>query len=109
MPEMIYRVVEHDGGWAYVAGGAYSEAYPTAEQARAAATSAAQRQRLEGDTSYIEYEDAGGEWHQELAAGGDRPETSVADEGEDRGPGSLSRDVRAEEPLPEGPGRRARP
>ena len=34
---------------------------------------------MPGETTGISYEDAGGEWHEELAEGDDRPETGVKD------------------------------
>lgn len=109
MASVRYTVVEHDGGWAYRVGGIYSETFPTHEEAHAAAEAAAQRQQLAGETTDIEYEDAAGHWRHELSRADDRPETEVEDgdaedEG-DEGPVSLSRDVGADEPLPDGPRR----
>src|SRR5687768_87174 len=83
MPHITYQVVEHDGGWAYRVGDVYSETYPTHESAAAAARDAAERQHLAGRTETIEYQDRDSRWHQEIADGGDRPETDVADTGED--------------------------
>ena len=40
---------------------------------------AAAEQRTPGRTEAIEYEDASGKWHTELAQGSDRPETDVED------------------------------
>lgn len=80
MPQVTYEVVEHDGGWAYKVGDVYSETFPTHEAAHAAAAEAAERQQLEGRSAVIEFEDAAGRWHNEVAFGGDRPETSVKDE-----------------------------
>ena len=37
MSSVIYKVVKHDGGWAYEANGTYSELFPTREAARKAA------------------------------------------------------------------------
>ena len=59
--------------------------------------------QTEGQTTDIEFEDANGQWHVELAEGGDRPETHVEDDSSQ--PRTLSRDVGAEEPLPDGPRR----
>ena len=101
MTHVTYEVVEHDGGWAYRVGPVFSERFATHAEAHKAAEAAAQRQQVEGVTEAIEYEDAKGQWHTELAQGGDRPETEVEDD-EDR-PASLSRDVGADEPLPNGP------
>lgn len=80
MPKLVYEVVEHDGGWAYRVGDVFSETFATHQAAHDAAASAAERQRHEGTTAPIEYEDSNGEWHQEVAQGGDRPETEVEDE-----------------------------
>jgi len=69
MSKIVYRVVKHDGGWAYEANGTYSEPFPTREAARKAATP--------GETTPISYEDEKGRWHDEVAAGGDRPKAEV--------------------------------
>jgi hypothetical protein len=79
MPQIIYEVVEHDGGWAYKVGAVFSETFPTHERAHQAAAEAAQRQQVGGETSAIEYEDSAGVWHRETADGGDRPSTVVED------------------------------
>jgi uncharacterized protein DUF2188 len=79
MSKVTYEVVEHDGGWAYRVGDVISETFPTHAAAHAAAATAAGRQRIAGQTDGIEYEDSKGEWHQEVAEGGDRPETEVDD------------------------------
>lgn len=79
MASEVYEVVEHDGGWAYKANGAFSEAYPTREAAHKAAERAAREQRIPGDSAEIQYEDAKGEWHTEHSRGNDRPWTSVKD------------------------------
>jgi hypothetical protein len=108
MASVRYTVVEHDGGWAYRVGGIYSETFPTHEAAHSAAAAAAQRQHLAGETTDIEYEDAAGNWRTEFSRAGDRPETEVEDDqapDEDENPASLSRDVGADEPLPDGPRR----
>src|SRR5436190_18115585 len=79
MPEVIYEIVEHDGGWAYRVDGVYSEPFPSHDEARRAAERAAKEQVIRGDTTDISYEDKEGRWHDELAKGSDRPETD--DEG----------------------------
>lgn len=79
MTEVVYEIVEHDGGWAYKVGGVYSETFATHERAHAAATTAAREQRAPGETQPIEYEDSAGRWHEETAPGGERPNTSVKD------------------------------
>jgi hypothetical protein len=44
MSEIIYEIVEHDGGWAYKANGVFSESFPSHAEARAAAEAAAAEQ-----------------------------------------------------------------
>jgi hypothetical protein len=79
MTHVTYRIVEHDGGWAYQVEGSYSETFPTHEAALRAARRAAQEQRVPGSTEAIEWEDKDGKWHTETAAGADRPDTDVED------------------------------
>lgn len=83
--EIVYEVVEHDGGWAYRVGDVYSERYASHDDAREAAEAAARRQQLEGEPEVIEYEDADGKWHVELEPGDERPATGVADRTAHRG------------------------
>lgn len=77
MAHLTYHIVEHDGGWAYQVDGTYSETFRSHDQARAAAHRAAQEQRVGGQTAGIVYEDRNGQWREEIADGGDRPETDV--------------------------------
>ncbi len=77
MSSITYKVVKHDGGWAYEANGTFSERFPTREAAREAAKLAAREQAAPGDTTLISYEDEKGEWHKEVDSGTDRPKTSV--------------------------------
>jgi hypothetical protein len=77
--KVVYQIVQHDGGWAYKVGTVLSEPFPTHEAAHAAAAAAAERQRHAGQTEAIEYEDTSGKWHEELADGGDRPDTELDD------------------------------
>jgi hypothetical protein len=77
MSQIIYEIVQHDGGWAYRVNGTYSERFASHDAARAAATRAAHEQREPGVSTLISWEDSAGHWHKELAAGGDRPKTSV--------------------------------
>ena len=77
---VTYRIVEHDGGWAYKLGDVFSEPFRTRDAAVKAAHRVAAEQQVAGQTHAIEYEDESGNWHQELARGDDRPETEV-DEG----------------------------
>ena len=74
---ITYEVVEHDGGWAYRVDGAFSEAFPSHDEARIAAERAAGEQIVPGDTTEISWEDKEGHWHDELSVGNDRPETEV--------------------------------
>jgi hypothetical protein len=79
MSKIIYRIVRHDGGWAYQVSGTYSEPYPTREAARLAACLAAKEQsaRSAEEPTLIEYEDDNGKWHREVADADDRPEAVV--------------------------------
>jgi hypothetical protein len=79
MTHISYRIVQHDGGWAYKVGDVFSEPFPSHEAALAAARKAAREQRTPGRTEVIEWEDANGQWHTETASGSDRPETDVLD------------------------------
>lgn len=79
MTKVTYRIVEHDGGWAYKVGDVFSETFGSHEEAHAAAEQAAREQRMSGDTTPIEYEDKAGTWHEETAPGSDRPDTEVKD------------------------------
>jgi hypothetical protein len=79
MSHVTYEIVQHDGGWAYKANGAFSEPFATHDEALEAARIAAEEQRLPGHTEIIEWEDDKGKWHTETAPGRDRPETEVKD------------------------------
>jgi hypothetical protein len=79
MSHVTYRIVQHDGGWAYTVDGVFSESFATHAAAVAAAKRAASEQRTPGRTEMIEYETADGKWHTETASGSDRPETDVQD------------------------------
>jgi hypothetical protein len=79
MSHVIYKIVQHDGGWAYTVDGVFSEPFATHAAALAAAKRAAAEQRVPGRTEAIEYETPDGKWHTETAAGGDRPDTDVED------------------------------
>ena len=79
MSEVIYEIVEHDGGWAYKANGVFSETFPSHADALEAAQAAAAEQRVPGATQIIQYEDEDGRWHTETARGSDRPVTEVKD------------------------------
>lgn len=77
MAHITYRIVEHDGGWAYTLDGTYSETYPSREAARGAAVRAAREQKVPDRNAVIEYETTAGQWVTENADGHDRPETEV--------------------------------
>lgn len=77
MSKITYEIVEHDGGWAYRADGVYSETFPSHEAALNAAQRAAREQTVPGETKGISFEDEQGVWHDEIASGGDRPDTQV--------------------------------
>jgi len=79
MSHVTYKIVQHDGGWAYKVDGVFSEPFPTHAAALLAARAAAQEQRVPGRTEVIEWEDANGKWHTETASGSDRPQTDVKD------------------------------
>lgn len=77
MSHVTYRIVEHDGGWAYKVGDTFSETFPDHDSAKAAAVRAAREQKVSDETSLIEYADSTGAWVTERADGHDRPETDV--------------------------------
>lgn len=72
-----YKLVPHDGGWAYTLNGAFSETFATHDVALKAARRVAAEQRVPGENSYIEYQTADGKWHIEHVLGSDRPQTEV--------------------------------
>lgn len=77
MTKITYEIVEHDGGWAYQVDGVFSETFPSHNRARRAAEQVAKEQVVSEDTTGISYEDKDDRWHDEVAAGNDRPETDV--------------------------------
>lgn len=79
MATIHYKIVQHDGGWAYKLGDVFSESFRTHDQALSAARRAAREQERPDETRAILWEDANGKWHEELARGNDRPETEVDD------------------------------
>lgn len=79
MTDITYTIVEHDGGWANKLGDVFSETFRTHDAALHAAQRAAGEQRIGGEDTGIVYEDAKGQWHEELSAGDDRPTTHVED------------------------------
>jgi hypothetical protein len=77
MSKIVYKVIKHDGGWAYEANGTFSEPFRTRDEARAAAKLAASEQVAPGETAGISYEDEKGNWHDKVDSGTDRPEAVV--------------------------------
>jgi len=77
MARIHYRIVAHDGGWAYKLNDVFSEPFSSRSAALAAARRVAAEQRVPGDTTQIEYEDEYGKWHTELSEGDDRPDVDV--------------------------------
>jgi hypothetical protein len=77
MVQITYRIVEHDGGWAYRLGDTYSETYPDHDSARAAAVAVSREQRVSDEDAFIEWEDTNGRWITERADGHDRPDADV--------------------------------
>ena len=77
MTDIYYRVVQHDGGWAYKLGDVFSETFPSREAALRAARRVAAEQEAPGETAAILYEDESGQWREEISDGADRPHTGV--------------------------------
>lgn len=81
MADITYRIVEHDGGWAYKLADVFSETFPSRDAALRAARLVAAEQAAPGDTAPILYQDASGAWHEETSRGDDRPHAEVRDAG----------------------------
>ena len=79
MTNIVYEIVEHDGGWAYKLGDVFSETYPSKELATAAANDVAERQQVAGEPEVVQYQNAEGSWREESVSGEDRPEVDVRD------------------------------
>jgi Uncharacterized protein conserved in bacteria (DUF2188) len=77
MSKIIYRVVRHDGGWAYTADGTFSELFRTREAARKALKVAASERVVPGETVKVSYDAEKGRWHSEADSGTDRPNARV--------------------------------
>jgi hypothetical protein len=80
MPSVTYRIVEHDGGYAYKLGDVFSESFPSHDAALKAAQRVAREQQVGGESAEITYQDASGAWRTEHVDGGDRPQAEVIDE-----------------------------
>ena len=78
MSEITYRIVEHDGGFAYKVGDVFSETYPSHDEALQVAQAAAAEQQVPGSTEGIRYQDGSGQWHDETAQGSDRASAIVS-------------------------------
>ncbi len=77
MQRIHYKVVQHDGGWAYRLDDVFSEPFADKASALAAARRVAAEQRIPGDTTLIEFQDTEGVWHTEVAKALDRPQADV--------------------------------
>ncbi len=78
MSSIHYKIVQHDGGWAYKLGDVFSEPFPTHDAALRAAKRVVHELQIPGETVTIEYQDADGAWRTELARGLDHPEADVS-------------------------------
>lgn len=78
MSNAHYKLVRHDGGWAYTLNGTYSETFSTHDAALKVARRVAVEQRVPGESTYIEYQTPDGRWHTEHVLGIDRPDTDVS-------------------------------
>jgi Uncharacterized protein conserved in bacteria (DUF2188) len=77
MAKIHYRIVQHDGGWAYKLDDVFSEPFATRKAAIAATKRVIREQHTPGDTTHIEYQDEAGKWHEELSEGDDRPDADI--------------------------------
>jgi hypothetical protein len=77
MAKIHYKVVQHDGGWAYQLNNVFSEPFPDKATALKAAKRVAAEQRIPGDATEIEFQDDAGRWHREFSEGTDRPDADV--------------------------------
>jgi hypothetical protein len=57
-----YKIVEHDGGWAYKLGDVFFETFASHDDARAAAEQVAEGKQVGGEPVDFAYQDASGEW-----------------------------------------------
>jgi hypothetical protein len=77
MSKSIYKVIRHDGGWAYTANGTFSEPFRTRAAARKAAKVAASEQVIPGETVKVSYDTEKGRWHNEADCGTASPNARV--------------------------------
>ncbi len=78
MAQFHYRIVPHDGGWAYTLDHVFSESFPSRAAAMAAVRRVIVEQHTPGDATVIQYQDAEGAWHTEESEGTDRPDIDLA-------------------------------
>ncbi|MBL8538334.1 MAG: DUF2188 domain-containing protein [Hyphomonadaceae bacterium] len=79
MTHIVYEIIPHDGGWAFKLGDTISQTFRSHDAALAAAKRVIREQSLPDETTPIEWEDAQGEWHEEIAKGDDRPDAEISD------------------------------
>ena len=77
MAKLHYRIVQHDGGWAYRLNDVFSEPFPSKAAALGAARRVIAEQRVPTDATQIEYQDEAGRWHSEFSEGTDRPDADI--------------------------------
>ncbi len=77
MSDIVYKIVEHDGGWAYKLDDVFSETFATRGEAEAAASRVVAEQRMPGEAEAIEWQDEDYDWHEEYEGGDDRPNATV--------------------------------
>jgi hypothetical protein len=77
MAQFHYKIVQHDGGWAYTLDHVFSEPFATRKAALAAVKRVITEQHTPGDTTQIQYQDEAGKWHTEVSEGSDRPDVDV--------------------------------
>jgi hypothetical protein len=77
MAKIHYKVVQHDGGWAYRLNDVFSEPFASKAAALATARRVAAEQRVPGDATQIEFQDESGRWHIEFSEADDRPDADV--------------------------------
>lgn len=77
MARFHYKIVQHDGGWAYTLDGAYSEAFTSRAEAMKAVKRVVAEQHAQGEPTVIEYQDDQGEWHTENSEGNDPTDVDV--------------------------------
>ena len=80
MSEVVYRIVEHDGGYAYKVGDVFSETFSSRAEALDAARRAAAEQRVPGESAAIRFQDDRGRWHDETSEGSDRPDAHIEED-----------------------------